>query len=305
MKLSVKNTFVSACLIDDDDATTDSFLRQTSDPTHNLLSFRSQLRVETPIQEAGEHDGADDEDVFLPQEGELSQNNFYACAAFEDRTDVVGQHFRQKFGVRDARLQDDLSTDSTEPCTGSRLTVSVLASESCRSTCMDSESMASEQSVIEDKVDPLETEKFMDYSVSHNAYGDALPKKLVLNETLSFKGCNVLDGQADDSDAREFEGSCADGISQLPQEWHGKTSVMLKNIPYSCTYHVLREALHNAGFARAYDYLYLPMDTRTSSNKGYAFINFLHDQAAYNFKTQFHLRKWNPCSTSICLVVVR
>eukprot|EP00928_Gymnodinium_smaydae_P012455 TRINITY_DN14514_c2_g2_i1.p1 TRINITY_DN14514_c2_g2~~TRINITY_DN14514_c2_g2_i1.p1 ORF type:complete len:354 (-),score=29.84 TRINITY_DN14514_c2_g2_i1:165-1226(-) len=78
-------------------------------------------------------------------------------------------------------------------------------------------------------------------------------------------------------------------VDELPIEWRGKTSVMIRNISYQLNQCALSHALHEAGFGGLFDYVYVPMNASgvTSTSKGYAFVNFLSAHAAYSFKTLF------------------
>eukprot|EP00928_Gymnodinium_smaydae_P074451 TRINITY_DN57504_c0_g1_i1.p1 TRINITY_DN57504_c0_g1~~TRINITY_DN57504_c0_g1_i1.p1 ORF type:complete len:379 (-),score=27.12 TRINITY_DN57504_c0_g1_i1:294-1430(-) len=74
-------------------------------------------------------------------------------------------------------------------------------------------------------------------------------------------------------------------------EWYGKTTAMLRNIPYPFTETMLREELALVGFGHSFDYLYLPFITDMQRNKGYAFINFLNSTIAHRFKVMYNFRK--------------
>eukprot|EP00928_Gymnodinium_smaydae_P078407 TRINITY_DN6232_c0_g1_i1.p1 TRINITY_DN6232_c0_g1~~TRINITY_DN6232_c0_g1_i1.p1 ORF type:complete len:570 (+),score=54.42 TRINITY_DN6232_c0_g1_i1:59-1768(+) len=77
----------------------------------------------------------------------------------------------------------------------------------------------------------------------------------------------------------------------VPIEWQGKTSVMIRNIKYSCFEPMLQEELHKAGFEGLFDYVYIPMNVERGSSRGYAFVNFLDADTAYAFKEKFHGRR--------------
>eukprot|EP00928_Gymnodinium_smaydae_P023927 TRINITY_DN19545_c0_g1_i4.p1 TRINITY_DN19545_c0_g1~~TRINITY_DN19545_c0_g1_i4.p1 ORF type:complete len:340 (+),score=41.12 TRINITY_DN19545_c0_g1_i4:59-1078(+) len=80
----------------------------------------------------------------------------------------------------------------------------------------------------------------------------------------------------------------ADGYSAAtPIEWQGKTSVMVRHVSYKCTREMFRDELHKAGFDKLFDYLYLPVNMRRSTSKGYAFLNFADSASAYRFKECF------------------
>eukprot|EP00928_Gymnodinium_smaydae_P021481 TRINITY_DN18383_c0_g1_i1.p1 TRINITY_DN18383_c0_g1~~TRINITY_DN18383_c0_g1_i1.p1 ORF type:complete len:377 (+),score=61.24 TRINITY_DN18383_c0_g1_i1:144-1133(+) len=78
------------------------------------------------------------------------------------------------------------------------------------------------------------------------------------------------------------------GSDELPIEWQGKTSVLVKNVPYRFTQEMLYEELRMAGFEGTFDYLYLPVNRlRKAKGKGYAFLNFISAPIAYRFKCAF------------------
>ncbi|KAL5706623.1 hypothetical protein ACHQM5_024768 [Ranunculus cassubicifolius] len=47
-----------------------------------------------------------------------------------------------------------------------------------------------------------------------------------------------------------------------------------------------------------YDFLYLPIDFRSNCNKGYAFVNFTHPDAAWTFNLSWRNRKWPDFKSS-------
>eukprot|EP00928_Gymnodinium_smaydae_P078502 TRINITY_DN6258_c0_g3_i1.p1 TRINITY_DN6258_c0_g3~~TRINITY_DN6258_c0_g3_i1.p1 ORF type:complete len:331 (+),score=24.78 TRINITY_DN6258_c0_g3_i1:66-995(+) len=73
----------------------------------------------------------------------------------------------------------------------------------------------------------------------------------------------------------------------IPAEWHGKTSVMVRNISYKCTRTDIIEELNKSGFEKLFDYVYMPLNVRRGTGKGYAFVNFLDAYTAYRFKEHF------------------
>eukprot|EP00928_Gymnodinium_smaydae_P022508 TRINITY_DN1887_c0_g3_i1.p1 TRINITY_DN1887_c0_g3~~TRINITY_DN1887_c0_g3_i1.p1 ORF type:complete len:313 (-),score=51.89 TRINITY_DN1887_c0_g3_i1:537-1475(-) len=77
----------------------------------------------------------------------------------------------------------------------------------------------------------------------------------------------------------------------IPIEWQGKTSVMVRNISYKCSRMMFCEALDKAGYKNLFNYVYVPINAGRGTSKGYAFANFLDDRTAYRFKEQFHGRK--------------
>jgi hypothetical protein len=71
---------------------------------------------------------------------------------------------------------------------------------------------------------------------------------------------------------------------------------MLRNIPNALTPENLMAIVDMAGFSGTYDYLYLPRDTNTAYNKGYAFLNFMDPRVAQDFAAQLEGSAWNEKS---------
>ena len=83
------------------------------------------------------------------------------------------------------------------------------------------------------------------------------------------------------------------------------TTVMLRNIPNKYTRAALLVALSDHGFDPATcNNLYLPMDTESGCNLGYAFLNFVSHGHALEFKTRFDgCRLPSSGSRKVCSVV--
>ncbi|GMJ09749.1 hypothetical protein HRI_004644100 [Hibiscus trionum] len=99
----------------------------------------------------------------------------------------------------------------------------------------------------------------------------------------------------------------------IPLKSDGKeTTIMLKNIPIRYTREMLKDFLdkhcmlsnleaksQNGGAGddepsfSAFDFLYLPMDFVTKSNKGYAFVNFTNPVAARKLYNECHDTHWD------------
>eukprot|EP00928_Gymnodinium_smaydae_P082131 TRINITY_DN6553_c2_g1_i4.p1 TRINITY_DN6553_c2_g1~~TRINITY_DN6553_c2_g1_i4.p1 ORF type:complete len:309 (-),score=32.89 TRINITY_DN6553_c2_g1_i4:222-1148(-) len=78
------------------------------------------------------------------------------------------------------------------------------------------------------------------------------------------------------------------GDAVVPSEWMGKTSVMIRNVPYKCTAEHLQKELCLRGFEGLFDYVYLPGHVGSKTCKGYAFVNFVDSSTALAFKNSCH-----------------
>jgi hypothetical protein len=68
----------------------------------------------------------------------------------------------------------------------------------------------------------------------------------------------------------------ADRYAKSKKEGMPLTTVMIRSIPNKCSQRELITELERAGFQGCFDFLYIPLDLRTMSNMGYAFVNFSH-----------------------------
>merc|ERR1711933_515852 len=72
-----------------------------------------------------------------------------------------------------------------------------------------------------------------------------------------------------------------------------KTTVILRNIPAAYTRLMLVDLLDSEGFARQYDFVYLPINIKWNNAFGYAFINFLNQTLAELFLRHFtNFSRW-------------
>jgi RNA recognition motif-containing protein len=107
----------------------------------------------------------------------------------------------------------------------------------------------------------------------------------------------------------DFTGTCElltppsvyDGA--LAQDEDGRTTIMMRDIPNSYCTDRLVELFDFSGFARRYDFVYLPMDFRTDMSLGYAFINFVSNADAQQFMEVFDgFSNWMNPSPKVCQV---
>lgn len=72
------------------------------------------------------------------------------------------------------------------------------------------------------------------------------------------------------------------------EESDERTTVMFRNVPNDYCRDSLMEMLDNEGFAGQYNFIYLPVDFRSKSGFGYAFINLVNGVIAEQFKQKFN-----------------
>jgi len=81
------------------------------------------------------------------------------------------------------------------------------------------------------------------------------------------------------------------------------TTIMLRNLPNRYSQELLLELLDMQGFARKYDFVYLPMDFRNGVNLGYAFVNLCqHPDALKAIETFQGFENWPFESSKVCEV---
>jgi hypothetical protein len=86
-----------------------------------------------------------------------------------------------------------------------------------------------------------------------------------------------------DDDSESAHASCPSS-KEMPEMC---TTVMLKNLPTNYTREMLCRLFDNKGFAGQYDFVLLPMDFKTSENRGSAHVNFVDSIVAAQFWDTF------------------
>jgi len=92
-----------------------------------------------------------------------------------------------------------------------------------------------------------------------------------------------------------------DNVTDMPIE--ERTTVMLRNLPNNYTREMLLGMINREGFSGMYDFVYLPIDFRTHSSLGYAFINLVEPSLVPRFWNAFDgYNKWVLPSRKQCFV---
>jgi hypothetical protein len=93
----------------------------------------------------------------------------------------------------------------------------------------------------------------------------------------------------------------ASACVKLRRAGHEHTTVMLRNLPNNYTQAMIFDLLDAEGFAGSYDFLYLPIDFRTHSALGYAFVNLVSSEEAERLKQRFQgFTEWSLPSSKVC-----
>jgi len=79
----------------------------------------------------------------------------------------------------------------------------------------------------------------------------------------------------------------------------GKSTVMVRNIARRSTQKMLTSDLEEAGFAKQFNFIYLPFCFESKSNVGYAFINFLDGAIAERFIDEWNRKDCDSARTPI------
>lgn len=81
------------------------------------------------------------------------------------------------------------------------------------------------------------------------------------------------------------------------------TTVMLRNLPNRYTREMLLQMLDSEGFEGRYTFVYLPIDFKTHSGLGYAFVDLVTPQDALRLRQQFEgFSRWLIQSEKVCSV---
>jgi len=85
------------------------------------------------------------------------------------------------------------------------------------------------------------------------------------------------------------------------------TTIMIRNIPNRYRQNELVQEINMNDFEGTYDFVYLPMDKSTTSNVGYAFVNFIEEKYAFRAMevfTNYRFSKYQNISRKIASVSV-
>lgn len=77
-------------------------------------------------------------------------------------------------------------------------------------------------------------------------------------------------------------------VFERDPKFRGCTTMMIQNLPSQCTQSLLELQLISKGFAGLYDFLYMPMDSRSRGNRGFGFVNFIATESAKKFYDAFN-----------------
>jgi len=146
---------------------------------------------------------------------------------------------------------------------------------------------------------PTTEEEPMSVHTGHFPMGTQGAASPLLNQLVS------MDPMADFATAAMASQGAHAGTPVVPSlGWETTLTVMMRNLPNKYSQQMLLEEINSSGFQGTYDFLYLPIDTETNANKGYAFINFIDPGFAWMFKTSFEGRKMNRFNSTKHVSVV-
>lgn len=94
------------------------------------------------------------------------------------------------------------------------------------------------------------------------------------------------------------DAACASSTEMLDST---RTTVIMRNIPNNYTREMLLNLLDSEGFARKYDFVYMPVDFNTQAGLGYAFVNLVSPAWAQAFWTHLEgFQNWALPSEKVC-----
>jgi len=110
--------------------------------------------------------------------------------------------------------------------------------------------------------------------------------------TLTFGGGKEENAKSSPNDLKKYKMMRGDysaedikTVGEVPEE--ERTTVMVRNIPNRYNKEAILGLLHEYNYAEIVDFLYMPIDFRSTSNMGYCFINFTNPSDARDFKLMF------------------
>lgn len=126
-------------------------------------------------------------------------------------------------------------------------------------------------------------------------------EKTLLPEVEAFEHIPV-----DEACDAQSERSSSKGSSSGRSDPDMRTTMVLKNLPTCYTREMLLGLFDNHGFVGTYDFIFLPMDFKSSENLGYAYVNFVGPLAAAQFSDYFNGfdQWWRSWGTVTCVVTV-
>lgn len=179
---------------------------------------------------------------------------------------------------------DDLSTIMSPVMTAQSSEAMSLDSEKEEET--DSEQMAKDPTVYMLPYSSWEQHYNGGFN-HHQGYPPATWPILINSSALAF---NAL--------------AAAQNATPPPLSWTENVyTVMLRNLPNKLNQQTLVKELEAEGFGDSYDFLYLPLDSDTKVNKGYAFINFVNPGLAMMFRQRFEGRTLSQFNSTKVLSV--
>eukprot|EP00929_Paragymnodinium_shiwhaense_P095450 TRINITY_DN5658_c0_g1_i1.p1 TRINITY_DN5658_c0_g1~~TRINITY_DN5658_c0_g1_i1.p1 ORF type:complete len:872 (+),score=129.13 TRINITY_DN5658_c0_g1_i1:200-2815(+) len=104
----------------------------------------------------------------------------------------------------------------------------------------------------------------------------------------------------DDASAvsEDMENLLVDGELSTDKTLNGRTTVMIQGVPSQYTQRKLMLEVNYRGFMGCYDFLYLPMQPRKNSNRGFAFVNFTTPESAEEFFQALNGKKLHYLNTT-------